>query len=129
MRPTADPFDPEIYRRKRAKIPSAPVAKVHTEAERLRDAHFFPRLPERMFVRLAALNPVCFPVYLAIWRMYLTHKENPISVSTAVLSNWGIDRFKKYRALTVLESAGIIAVDRRPRKNPLVTLLEEKLRP
>src|SRR5215471_18768755 len=99
MRPTADPFDPERYRRKREKIPSVPVAKVHTEVEQRRDAHFFPRLPERVFIRLTVLHPICFPVYLALWRLYLTHKKNPFPVSTAVLSSWGIRRKTKYRAL------------------------------
>ena len=80
-------------------------------------------------MRLTALHPICFPVYLALLRLRLTRKENPISLSNTALSDWGIRRRTKYRALAALESAGLIRVKRQPHKNPLVTLLEEKRRP
>ena len=97
-------------------------AKIRAVGEK--DGHFFPRLSERMFIRLMSLPPICFPVYLALCRLYLTSKGNPITLSNVRLSDWGIRRRTKYRALIALESAGIIAVERRPRKNPLVTLRE-----
>jgi hypothetical protein len=47
---------------------------------------------------------------------------------TVVLTNWrcdehGIDRRAKYTSLRLLERAGLITVERRPRRNPIVTLI------
>jgi hypothetical protein len=125
-----DPFDPQRYKRRRGGVPPDAVVKVRTEFDKLRDTHFFPRLPEKMFLRLTALNPSSHFLYLALWRIYLTHeKKNPFSVSTSILTRWGISRKTKYSGLNALEAAGIIAVKRLLRRNPLVTLLGEKLRP
>ena len=35
----------------------------------------------------------------------------------------GVDRYAKYKALARLEKAGLITVDRRDRKTPIVTLV------
>ena len=43
----------------------------------------------------------------------------------ARLDSFGIARHAKYRALEALEAAGLISVERRPKKGPIVTILDE----
>jgi hypothetical protein len=46
-----------------------------------------------------------------------------ITLTTAILDRFGVNRKAKYRGLEQLEEANLIKVDRRPRKNPIVTVL------
>jgi hypothetical protein len=46
-----------------------------------------------------------------------------ITLTTAILDRFGINRKAKYRGLEQLEEANLVKVDRRPRKNPIVTVL------
>jgi hypothetical protein len=47
----------------------------------------------------------------------------PIKLTTAMLAEMRVARVTKGRALEELEHLGLIEVERRPRKSPLVTLL------
>jgi hypothetical protein len=46
-----------------------------------------------------------------------------IPLANRALAKMGVDRYTKYRALDCLERAGLIRVERRGRRSPLVTLL------
>jgi hypothetical protein len=89
---------------------------------------FIPTFPKVLLVQLRRLGMAGW-FYLVLLRESRVRKENPLLVTTRCLTTYGFSRKDKTRALTVLETAGLIRVERRPRKNPLVTLLEEKLRP
>jgi hypothetical protein len=47
-----------------------------------------------------------------------------IALPSTLLSRFGVDRHAKRRALDALEQNGLIAVDRQPGKNPVVTILK-----
>ena len=49
-----------------------------------------------------------------------------ITLTTAILQRFGVGRKAKYRALKHLQSAGLIAVHQKPRRNPVVTILDIK---
>jgi len=49
-----------------------------------------------------------------------------ITLTTAILQRFGVGRKAKYRALKHLQSAGLIAVHQKPRRNPVVTILDNK---
>jgi hypothetical protein len=49
-----------------------------------------------------------------------------ITLTTAILQRFGVGRKAKYRALKHLQSAGLIAVHQKPRRNPVVTVLDNK---
>jgi hypothetical protein len=49
-------------------------------------------------------------------------KNSSFPLPNGLLAKDGVTRFAKYRALRELEAAGLITVERRPRKTPLVTL-------
>jgi hypothetical protein len=46
-----------------------------------------------------------------------------ITLSTIILEGEGVDRRAKWRALAELERVGLVQVERRDRKSPLVTLV------
>jgi hypothetical protein len=63
-------------------------------------------------------------VALAILFEVGRRKSNEIILTTAICERFGVSRKSKYRGLAALESASLILVARRPRKNPVITVLE-----
>jgi hypothetical protein len=63
-------------------------------------------------------------ILLAINLLYLGWKaKGPIKLPNGMLHEYGIDRFAKWRGLADLERRGLVAIGRRPRRSPLITLL------
>jgi hypothetical protein len=63
---------------------------------------------------------------LLVW-LYIHHrvwsdKNNTVRIGNVTLGSWGVRRMTKYRALRDLEKAGLISVEWRDRKSPLVTV-------
>ncbi len=63
-------------------------------------------------------------VAIAIWFTASLKKSPTVSLSNLASLPFGLDRNAKYRALQWLEAAGLIAVDRKLGRSPMVTLLE-----
>jgi hypothetical protein len=63
-------------------------------------------------------------VALAILFEVGRRKSNQIVLTTAICERFGVNRKAKYRGLSALEAAGLILVNRRPRKNPIITVLD-----
>jgi hypothetical protein len=53
---------------------------------------------------------------------FYNFQQNPVKLATTEIRGFEISRNQKARALTALEAAGLVTVERRPRKSPLVTL-------
>jgi hypothetical protein len=53
-------------------------------------------------------------------------RSSVIKLTTAILQRFGVNRKAKYRALKRLQDAGLIAVHQKPRRNPVVTILNGK---
>ena len=119
-----DVFD-EILAHGAAETHSSPVAKPARKSGR---ESFIPELPTRIAVRLGKLSGKAFLVYLLLHRLMVWKSCNPVQLTTVYLVEHGLNRTDKWRALAILEQAGLIKVKRRPRKNPLVTLLKGKRR-
>lgn len=62
-------------------------------------------------------------VALAVWFEAGRRKCDEARLTTAVLLRFNVGRKAKYAALRALEAAGLVAVRREPRKNPVVTIL------
>jgi hypothetical protein len=60
-----------------------------------------------------------------LWYLYRLKKSKSFVLAQARLDGFGITRQAKYRALEALEAAGLISVERRPKKGPVVTILDE----
>jgi hypothetical protein len=61
---------------------------------------------------------------LALILLYLSWKEHgdSIKLSTVGIKEFGLDKDKKSRALADLKRRGLITVERRPRKSPIIRL-------
>jgi len=63
-------------------------------------------------------------VALAVWFQVGRRKSMEVVLTSAVLERFGVKRKAKYTALHSLEVAGLLRVQRRPRRNPIVTVLD-----
>jgi DNA-binding transcriptional ArsR family regulator len=63
-------------------------------------------------------------VAIAIWLEASLAKSATVRLSNMASLPFGLDRNAKYRALQWLEEAGLIAVERKLGRSPLVTVLE-----
>jgi hypothetical protein len=62
---------------------------------------------------------------VAITLLFLHWKANgdPVKLANGMLGMDGVSRFAKHRALAELEQFGLITINRRQRKSPIVTLI------
>jgi hypothetical protein len=47
--------------------------------------------------------------------------NNPVRLTSSCLAEFGVSRYQKLRVLKILEKAGLVCVERRVGRNPLVT--------
>jgi DNA-binding transcriptional ArsR family regulator len=81
-------------------------------------------IPWQWIIRASQLPGKAFVVGLCLWRLKGAMKKDTIKLSNAELEPFGIDRAAKSRALSALEKAGLITVERSRGRWPVVTLLE-----
>jgi len=58
----------------------------------------------------------------AIWFLAGMKNQRTVALSGKILRNMGVERVAGYRALNVLEKAGLVSVSRHPGRNPEVTV-------
>ena len=68
-------------------------------------------------------------VAIAIWFTASLARSATVPLSNVASLTFGLDRNAKYRALQWLEEAGLISVQRKLGRSPVVTLLELKVGP
>jgi hypothetical protein len=62
-------------------------------------------------------------ILLALYEIHFRDfGSNPVRLTSKILNRYRISRYRKYRALKLLEIAGLIRVERVKNRNPLVTL-------
>lgn len=61
---------------------------------------------------------------LLIWCATSMNRMQSVTISNVDARSFGLERNAKYRALACLEDEGLISVERRLGKSPLVTLLD-----
>ena len=84
----------------------------------------FVRVPWAWVNRLKVSNRgVTYRLALLLLYEYWRTGGRPIQLSNAMLTGDGVTRRSKWRALLELEQFGLLKVERRPRKSPVVTLL------
>jgi len=62
-------------------------------------------------------------VGLALWYLKGLRKTNTFIVSNILMKEWGVSPDAKSRALRKLEEAGLIAIERRGKRSPQISLL------
>jgi hypothetical protein len=114
-----DPFDPANWQLDPATIPApSPVpAKIKKRRQQ------FVMVPMWWYEKLANPVPACRATCLiAMHLLHLDWKnlEKPFKLANGMLEYDGISRFSKYRALKDLERRGLISVDWRGKKSPII---------
>ena len=71
--------------------------------------------------RLPGGSPLA--VALAIWFQSGRRGSNTITLTSQICERFGVNRKAKYRGLRLLERDGLINVERRPQRNPVITLI------
>jgi hypothetical protein len=121
-----DDFDPDNFR-----LPPE-LAAVLTKAKPKRGNNKPPRrtepflqVPHKALVAGSAVlhSSKQFLVWLYVFHRVWADKSNTVTVANTTLNSWGVRRDQKTQALRLLEGAGLIAVQWRERRSPLVTLL------
>jgi hypothetical protein len=117
-----DRFNPEAMRPypkfMKVKVEYSDYIRRQLAAERI------PTVNRLQFMQLAAMPGKSLAVYLAILARIQKRKRRKVILSSCWLRVCGISPQAKRSALAALEDANLIHVERRDRKNPLVTLLE-----
>jgi hypothetical protein len=116
-----DLFDIKALRIDPAKFAAAPVpAKIRKRREQ------FVMMPLWWYEKL--LNKPAIAgrtILLALYLLHLDwkHHGKPFKLPNGLLGYDGISRRSKWRALPDLERRGLITVERRPRKSPIIRVL------
>ena len=98
--------------------------KVETATiKKKRDKQFMPALPERIFCTLVKLPRKAMAVYLVALLRSRLEKSRTVTLTTCFMKRFGLSRKDKCHALTHLERAGLLRVERRARQNPVVEIL------
>jgi hypothetical protein len=91
-----------------------------------RHRRFIPPVPLAWFDRACVLPGKALAVGLVVWRLARVRRSNTVQLTQAVVAQHGLSRWEKYAALRALESAGLVVVQRRGRRSPLVTVIEPR---
>ena len=85
-------------------------------------------LPLPWMIAATAL-PGKYPLAVALviqFRAGLEKTSTELRLTSKMLQRFGINRLAGYRALAVLEDAGLVTVDRKPGRCPLVSIREKQ---
>jgi hypothetical protein len=74
-------------------------------------------------VQASRLGVKALLVGLALWHLRKLRQADTFIVSNLMVRGWGVQPDAKSRALRALEKAGLIRIERRGKRSPLVTLV------
>jgi hypothetical protein len=114
----SDPFDLKTLRLDQDQVGERPAVPT-----KLRRRRHFVTLPMAWYERMRAVRSP--QTYRVAWYLLYLHWKGggePITLANGMLEADGVDRFAKWRALSELEHLGLIMVERRPRKSPIIRL-------
>jgi hypothetical protein len=86
-------------------------------------------IPLPWIISAINLPPCAIKIGLVLWYLTGLRKSSTVTLSTKMLKEFKIDRSTKYRGLKQLELAGLVEVNRRLKKNPIVTIKEFSITP
>ena len=80
-------------------------------------------IPWRWIITAARLPGKALHIGIGLWFLAGLTRSRTVKPSNVLLNLMGVTRFSKARGLMELKKAGLIHIDRRLGKNPLVTIL------
>ena len=116
---TEAPWDPKLLR-----LPALPERTRSGRGASPAPGKFIMGPIDVPWVRQAAqLGVTALLVGLALWHLKGLRSANTFIVSNLMVREWGIQPDAKTRALRKLEKAGLISIERRGKRSPLVSLI------
>ena len=120
-----DTFDPARLRL--STEAAASIGKKPSDKQKGRhlrgDGPFVQLQLEGLVAASKALGSSMLLVWIHLQHRAWAEKKRTVAVTSQALGELGVDRGMKHRALRLLEEAGLVSVEWRKRRNPLVTLL------
>jgi hypothetical protein len=111
-----NPFDLDRLRFDPAEVPATTPKKIGKRKEH------FTMVPWTWIERLNGATGQTYRVALFLLYQHWKGKCEPIKLPNGMLKIDGVSRQSKWRALADLERRGLIAVERRPSRSPIVRL-------
>jgi hypothetical protein len=112
-----DGFDPDEWQ-----VPNAP--SVSSLKKPKKQKNIFTKVPEDLWDnQLANVSRQTLRVAMWILRQRWKSKGTPFTLSNVALKGQGVSRWSKWRALGKLEELGLITVERRHGKSPVVHVI------
>jgi hypothetical protein len=109
---------------KLATINRATAAKAEQRHPKQHPSKGFTIVPDNWEIKLrGCTHKATYPVAVFLLRQHWKTKDRPIKVPNTALADRGVDRYAKWRALQELEELGLIRVERRSNKSPIVIVL------
>jgi hypothetical protein len=81
-------------------------------------------IPWTWLCRAASASGRALHVAIALWFMVGIKRTAKVTLSSSVLRALGVTRHSAARGLKKLEAANLVRVERRPGRNPVVTVLD-----
>lgn len=82
-------------------------------------------IPLAWILRAGSLQGKALMVGMALWYRAGCTKSDVVTPSHALWRKFDVSRQSAYRAIKALDNAGLIQVERRNGKNPIITILRE----
>jgi hypothetical protein len=117
MRLGDDPFDIENMR-----LSSEQVHSPRTPHRITKRREHFIQVPFDWLERLKGANGRVYALALHLQYLRWRHQGQSFKLPNGMLKIDGIDRFAKWRALRELERRGLISIECRPKKSPLISI-------
>jgi hypothetical protein len=87
-------------------------------------SHRFMSGPETWLITAYSISPTAQWVGLILWQQWRLNKgRQPLKLTGRTLRKFGVSKFRARRALSSLETAGLITVQRFRYRSPLVTIV------
>ena len=116
-------FDPERFKLPPEVAAELARAKPKSHGKRSKRTEPFLQIPHKAIKAGAeVLGSHGLLVWLYIFHRVWSDQSNTVVIGNQTLNTWGVSRKIKYRALQLLADAGLIAIEWRKRRSPIVTL-------
>jgi hypothetical protein len=112
---------------KRCRLPDGMVIlerRVVTPKKLQRRRRHFIRVPMAWFERLAGGSGQTYRIALSLLYLGWRTRGGPVQLANGLLQIDGVSRQSKWRGLSELERRGLIAIERRPRRSPIIRLID-----
>jgi hypothetical protein len=112
-------MDPEKY--------FADASPKHKISKNNKSEFYVPSIPIPWLKKIYVLPGASLKVALIIWRTYrMENSQNTFKLTKKYCEPFEISRYQRFRGLRGLEEAGLIEVDQKPGRAPVITLLNIK---